>query len=132
LGRLILDLWQGLKYLREKEVAHRDLKPANIFLSKGRAIIADFGLAKFYQYDVFDSANALRIWTSVHRIICPPKECCFTATRKKPTFGPLESLFTNSSMEKHLSLSVKQTLSCDTTFADPFLRINGGRMSTLT
>ena len=36
--------------MREKGVAHRDLKPANIFFDKGRAIIADFGLAKFYKY----------------------------------------------------------------------------------
>lgn len=48
LGTVILDIWKGLKYMKEKGVAHRDLKPANIFISKGRMKIADFGLAKFY------------------------------------------------------------------------------------
>lgn len=48
LGRVILDIWKGLKYMKEKGVAHRDLKPANIFISNGHMKIADFGLAKFY------------------------------------------------------------------------------------
>lgn len=32
--------------MAEKHFLHRDLKLANIFLSDGRAIIADFGFAK--------------------------------------------------------------------------------------
>jgi serine/threonine-protein kinase ULK/ATG1 len=49
LSTIIVDLWKGLKYMREKGVTHRDLKPANIFISNGRMKIADFGLAKFYK-----------------------------------------------------------------------------------
>lgn len=48
LGKIIVDLWKGLKYMKEKGVAHRDFKPANIFISNGHMKIADFGLAKFF------------------------------------------------------------------------------------
>ena len=48
LGSIIVDVYQGLRYLREMGVCHRDIKGANIFMSGGRAKIADFGLAKFY------------------------------------------------------------------------------------
>jgi serine/threonine protein kinase len=44
-----MDLYNGLRYLREKGVIHRDLKPANIFIDNGKMKIADFGLAKFYK-----------------------------------------------------------------------------------
>ena len=53
LGRIVVDLWHGLRYMKEKGVAHRDLKPANIFISNGQMKIADFGLAKFYRYFSF-------------------------------------------------------------------------------
>lgn len=46
---IISDVYQGLRYLREKGVCHRDLKSANIFFKRGRAKIADFGLAKLYK-----------------------------------------------------------------------------------
>ena len=50
-----------MKYMREKGVTHRDLKPANIFMDKGRAIIADFGLAKFHSYFPIHLDNASKI-----------------------------------------------------------------------
>lgn len=49
LNRVIVDLYHGLRYLREMGVTHRDLKSANIFMHNGVAKIADFGLAKFYK-----------------------------------------------------------------------------------
>lgn len=48
-SKVILDIYQGLRYLREMGVTHRDLKPANVFMHNGVAKIADFGLAKFYK-----------------------------------------------------------------------------------
>ena len=45
-----MDLYNGLRYLREKGVTHRDVKPANIFIHNGQRKLADFGLAKFYKY----------------------------------------------------------------------------------
>ena len=35
---------QGMGYLHHRGIIHKDLKTKNIFLEKGRAIIADFGL----------------------------------------------------------------------------------------
>jgi serine/threonine protein kinase len=49
MNKIILDMYQGLRYLREMGVTHRDFKTANIFMHNGVAKIADFGLAKFYK-----------------------------------------------------------------------------------
>lgn len=43
---VMLQLIEGLRYLRSVGVVHRDFKTANIFLSNGAVKIADFGLAK--------------------------------------------------------------------------------------
>lgn len=40
------DIVSGFVEMAEKNFLHRDLKLANIFLSEGRAVIADFGFAK--------------------------------------------------------------------------------------
>jgi serine/threonine-protein kinase len=40
------DVLAALEVAHQRGVIHRDLKPDNIFLSKGRAVIVDFGLAK--------------------------------------------------------------------------------------
>jgi serine/threonine protein kinase len=45
----MLQLMEGLWYLRTMGVVHRDFKTANIFLSNGVVKIADFGLAKLYK-----------------------------------------------------------------------------------
>jgi serine/threonine protein kinase len=40
------DIVSGFIEIGDKNYLHRDLKLANIFISNGRAIIADFGFAK--------------------------------------------------------------------------------------
>lgn len=44
--RLMKDIVSGFVEMAERGFLHRDLKLANIFLSEGRAVIADFGFAK--------------------------------------------------------------------------------------
>ncbi|MBX3158650.1 MAG: serine/threonine protein kinase [Deltaproteobacteria bacterium] len=43
---LTADVLSGLSAVHARGVVHRDLKPGNIFVSNGRAVIVDFGLAK--------------------------------------------------------------------------------------
>lgn len=44
---------EAIAYIHEQNVIHRDIKPANILLDRGRAILADFGIAK----DIADEAG---------------------------------------------------------------------------
>jgi serine/threonine protein kinase len=46
--RILTDLAEALEYAHQHGVVHRDIKPANILLDdeSGRAILADFGIAK--------------------------------------------------------------------------------------
>jgi serine/threonine-protein kinase len=44
--RVARDVLAALEVAHGRGVVHRDLKPENIFVTKGRAVIVDFGLAK--------------------------------------------------------------------------------------
>jgi serine/threonine-protein kinase len=44
--RTIKEVADGLGYAHELGVVHRDIKPANVLLSRGHALIADFGIAR--------------------------------------------------------------------------------------
>ena len=44
--KLTKDIVSGFIHIAEAGFLHRDLKLANIFLSQGKAVIADFGFAK--------------------------------------------------------------------------------------
>ncbi len=44
--RIAQDMAAGLGYAHSRGVLHRDVKPENILLAGGRALIADFGLAR--------------------------------------------------------------------------------------
>ena len=44
--RIVADLAEALAYAHGQGLVHRDLKPENIFLHRGRALLADFGIAR--------------------------------------------------------------------------------------
>ena len=48
---LIRDVAEALAYAHASVVMHRDIKPENIFCSSGRALVADFGIARAIALD---------------------------------------------------------------------------------
>lgn len=66
-GRLswLLDAARGVQYLHEKKIIHRDIKPENVLLSRGRAKIADLGIAKHLRdVDSVDQYHLGTFWYS--------------------------------------------------------------------
>lgn len=43
---IVIDVYEGLKYLASKNIIHRDIKASNIFIQNGCYKIADFGFAQ--------------------------------------------------------------------------------------
>ena len=44
--RIIREVADGLEYAHSQGVVHRDIKPENILISRGHAVVADFGIAR--------------------------------------------------------------------------------------
>jgi serine/threonine-protein kinase len=44
--QLCTEVIEALAYAHERGIIHRDIKPANIMLSRGHALVADFGIAR--------------------------------------------------------------------------------------
>lgn len=44
--RIVREVADALEYAHEQGVVHRDLKPENILMSRGHALLADFGIAR--------------------------------------------------------------------------------------
>ena len=44
--RIAKEVAEALAYAHERNIIHRDIKPANIMLSRGHALVADFGIAR--------------------------------------------------------------------------------------
>src|SRR5436305_11805867 len=52
--RITAEVGDALEYAHESGVIHRDIKPGNILLSRGHAMVSDFGIAKV----LFESGTA--------------------------------------------------------------------------
>ena len=46
--RIAAEVGDALEYAHETGVIHRDIKPGNILLSRGHAMVSDFGIAKLF------------------------------------------------------------------------------------
>jgi len=73
--RWVLDIANGLAYLHSFAVYHGDLRGGNVFLdSDNRAVIADYGIASYFNSSDFTSAkstNTVR-WSAPEMIALPP------------------------------------------------------------
>src|SRR5256884_7708970 len=47
--RIAAEVGDALQYAHENGVIHRDVKPENILLSRGHALVSDFGIAKLME-----------------------------------------------------------------------------------
>jgi len=47
--RIAVEVGDALQYAHENGVIHRDIKPENILLSRGHALVSDFGIAKLME-----------------------------------------------------------------------------------
>lgn len=51
---MIRDIFNALIYLEKCHIIHRDIKAANIFIKEGKAIVADFGFARYVHEPFYD------------------------------------------------------------------------------
>src|SRR6266581_4922014 len=55
--RIAAEVGDALQYAHESGVIHRDIKPGNILLSRGHAMVTDFGIAKLIEERASDRAS---------------------------------------------------------------------------
>lgn len=61
--RLSKELLNGIDFLHSHRIIHRDLKPSNLLISgQGQLKIADFGLAKTYDFEMRLTQVVVTLW----------------------------------------------------------------------
>jgi serine/threonine-protein kinase len=58
ISRIARQIGEALDYAHTRGVVHRDIKPENILISAGHALLADFGIARIADNDVFATLTA--------------------------------------------------------------------------
>lgn len=57
------EILTGISFLHSHRIVHRDLKPQNLLVSStGQIKVADFGLAKTYDYDMKLTSVVVTLW----------------------------------------------------------------------
>lgn len=57
------EILTGISFLHSHRIVHRDLKPQNLLVSSsGRIKVADFGLAKTYDYEMKLTSVVVTLW----------------------------------------------------------------------
>lgn len=63
LQRLSKEMLKGIDFLHSHRIIHRDLKPSNLLISRfGQLKIADFGLAKTYDFEMKLTTIVITLW----------------------------------------------------------------------
>lgn len=67
---IMKDIFSGVDFLHSRRVVHRDLKPQNLLVTKtGRIKIADFGLAKTYDFEMRLTSVVVTLWYRAPEVI---------------------------------------------------------------
>ena len=61
--KIAREVAEALSYAHERNIIHRDIKPANIMMSRGHALVADFGIARAMGGDVTITKTGLAVGT---------------------------------------------------------------------
>jgi len=61
--RIAREVAEALAYAHERNIIHRDIKPGNIMMSRGHAVVADFGIARAMGGDATITKTGLAVGT---------------------------------------------------------------------